>query len=238
MSARLKRRRLLSAQPAPARSEPVPSRYGWLYPFTLGTAIASVIVFIVTHKAITSSHAGARTEPVAKSAELDFPTLGELAGMSDDELRRQDLALVNLRCAEGLPGSEKLDIQKCLATLNQWTQRVRAETERHLYRAHDPRYAKHYRNSEAYLRASMMIQVLQQDCGIHYNKERIRDIDFTKSQDLFINGMVGTDNGGTCVSMPVLYTVVARRLGYPVFLVTAKAHVFCRWDDGKERFNI
>ncbi len=158
--------------------------------------------------------------------------------MTDDELRRQDLALVNLRCAEGLPGSENLDIQSCLATLNQWTQRVRFETERHLYRAHDPKFAKHYRNSEAYLRASMMIQVLQEDLGVKYNMERVRDIDFTKSQDLFIHGMIGHDNGGTCVSMPVLYTAIARRLGYPIFLTTAKAHVFCRWDDGKERFNI
>lgn len=44
--------------------------------------------------------------------------------------------------------------------------------------------------------------------------------------------------GGTCVSMPVLYVAVARRLGYPVKLVTTKEHVFARWDDGNERFNI
>jgi hypothetical protein len=107
-----------------------------------------------------------------------------------------------------------------------------------LYRAHDPKFAKQYRNSEAYLRASMMIQVLQEDLGVHYNIERVRDIDFTKSEDLFIHGMIGRNNGGTCVSMPVLYTAIGRRLGYPIFLTTAKAHLFCRWDDGKERFNI
>ena len=89
-----------------------------------------------------------------------------------------------------------------------------------------------------YLRASMMIQVLQEDCGVHYNMARVRNIDFTKSQDLFLHGLVGRENGGTCVSMPVLYTSIARRLGYPIYLVTTKAHVFCRWDDGKERFNI
>jgi hypothetical protein len=38
--------------------------------------------------------------------------------------------------------------------------------------------------------------------------------------------------------MPALYTAVARRLGYPVFLVNAKEHVFCRWDRGGERVNI
>jgi hypothetical protein len=38
--------------------------------------------------------------------------------------------------------------------------------------------------------------------------------------------------------MPVLYAAVARRLGYPVSLVTAKEHVFCRWERGQERFNV
>ena len=84
----------------------------------------------------------------------------------------------------------------------------------------------------------MLITVLQQDFRVHYNEERIDKIDFTDSRDLFIHGMVTSKNGGTCVSMPVLYTAVARRLGYPVFLVNAKAHVFCRWEDGSERFNI
>jgi hypothetical protein len=168
----------------------------------------------------------------------NLPSLGDFAAMPSKQLEQQDIALLNLRCAEGLPGAEKLDVEKCLATLDQWARRVRFETKRHLYRAHDPRYAKQYRNSEAYLRASMMLQILQEDCGVHYNHDRIRDVDFTRSQDLFLHGMVASDNGGTCVSMPVLYTTIGRRLGYPIYLTTAKEHVFCRWDDGKERFNI
>jgi hypothetical protein len=83
-----------------------------------------------------------------------------------------------------------------------------------------------------------LVTVLQQDFGVHYHLERVNDIDFTKSQDLFIHGMVGSSNGGTCVSMPVLYTAVARRLGYPVYLVNAKEHLFCRWDNSGERVNV
>jgi hypothetical protein len=37
--------------------------------------------------------------------------------------------------------------------------------------------------------------------------------------------------------MPVVYTAVARRLNYPVKLVEAKSHLFCRWEADKERFN-
>lgn len=43
---------------------------------------------------------------------------------------------------------------------------------------------------------------------------------------------------GTCSSLPVLYAAVGRRLGYPLKLVTTKAHLFLRWEDGKERFNL
>ncbi|MEM9066591.1 MAG: hypothetical protein AAGB51_14000 [Planctomycetota bacterium] len=50
-------------------------------------------------------------------------------------------------------------------------------------------------------------------------------------------------SGGTCVSMPALYVAVGRRLGYPMHLVTTRAHVFARWDGpnsqgAHERLNI
>lgn len=88
----------------------------------------------------------------------------------------------------------------------------------------------------------MICQVLQEDLGVHYNMERVENISFTNSKDLFLNGLISDRNGGTCMSMPVAYTAIARRLGYPVKLVEAKAHWFCRWEgkapDGKEeRFN-
>jgi len=167
-------------------------------------------------------------------------SLALLLRMNNEKVRGADVAEMNLLCAEGLPGAEDLDVDRCLATLDSWADRVRRETERHLYRVRDPQYAEHYRNSETYFRASMLLQVLQEDCGVHYNKERVRDINFTNSRDLFLHGMVGSDNGGTCVSMPVLYVAVGRRLDYPMYLVLAKAHVFARWDDPEsgERFNI
>jgi hypothetical protein len=31
---------------------------------------------------------------------------------------------------------------------------------------------------------------------------------------------------------------LGRRCGYPLYLVACKGHLFCRWDDGSERFNI
>ena len=43
---------------------------------------------------------------------------------------------------------------------------------------------------------------------------------------------------GTCSSFPVLLVALGRRLGYPLYLKLTGGHMFCCWDDGKERFNL
>ena len=50
--------------------------------------------------------------------------------------------------------------------------------------------------------------------------------------------MAGPQRMGTCSSMPVLYVALGRRLGYPLKLVTTKAHLFVRWEGAGERFNL
>jgi hypothetical protein len=162
----------------------------------------------------------------------------ELLALDQQQLEACDIGLMNLLCAKDVPGAEMLDMAAALTKLDAWAAKVKSETERHLYRARDPRYAEHYANSEARLRAEFIVQVLQEDCGVRFNPQRIRDVDFSNSRDLFIHGILASENGGTCASMPVLYAAIGRRLGYPMKLVAAKEHLFCRWDDRKERFNI
>jgi hypothetical protein len=55
-----------------------------------------------------------------------------------------------------------------------------------------------------------------------------------------LNSQLSTLNhpSGTCSSLPVLQVAVGRRLGYPLKLVTTKGHLFLRWEDPHERFNI
>jgi hypothetical protein len=133
-----------------------------------------------------------------------------------------------------LPGAEKLDVSQTLATLDQWAAQVKSETERYLSRLKDPEAAEHYGNSEAKYRAEMLVQVLQEDCGVRYHDGFDPNSDtvpvFKSSKDCFMHGLVNDPNGGNCVSMPVVYVAVARRLGYPVKLVTSREHTFCRWD--------
>jgi hypothetical protein len=64
------------------------------------------------------------------------------------------------------------------------------------------------------------------------------EYDGRDSRNLFLHGLLA-GYGGTCVTLPVLYIVIGRRLGYPLWLVKSKAHFFARWEqEGDERFNI
>ncbi len=193
----------------------------------------------------SNDHLSRKNPPATRSSPSETTnqrslSLGGLLAKTPKELKSIDIAEMNLLCATGLPGTENLDIGKCLDTLNKWLPRVRHETNRHLYRVKDPRYAKVYKKSESYFRAYTLLQVLMEDCGVHYHRECTRNVDFSNPRDIFIHGMINDDNGGTCTSMPVLYVAVGRRLGYPMKLALAKGHVFARWEspDGKERFNI
>lgn len=180
-----------------------------------------------------------RPKYVTKVIRQVIPTTyDDLLAVDSTELGNVDIARMNLLCVSGLPGGKHVDVSKVVVQLDRWAERVRVETERHLYRVNDPRFADHYGHSEARLRAEFIVQVLQEDCGVHYNVERARNVDFSKPEDLFIHGLAGGDHAGTCSSMPVLYAAIGRRLGYPIRLALAKQHIYCRWEDGKERFNI
>lgn len=163
-------------------------------------------------------------------------TLDELLAIPTDHLANVDIAIMNLLCATQLPGSENLDVPLILQTLDDWAERVKSETER--YYPQFQRDPAQYNHSEADYRMLMLITVLQLDLGVHYNMDRVDNPDFRNSKDLFLHGLVNSDNGGTCVSMPVLYVAVGRRLGYPLSLVFAMEHVFCRWEGNGERLNI
>src|SRR3990172_4735469 len=78
-------------------------------------------------------------------AEWKARTLDALLAMPPDRLATVDIAEMNLLCAVGLPGAEKLDVDHALATLDRWAARVASETDRHMYRVHDPKWAESYR---------------------------------------------------------------------------------------------
>jgi hypothetical protein len=177
-----------------------------------------------------------RTLPAETSGESK-PTFASLLALKPHQLEGLDIALLNLLCAEGLRGSEKLDLDKTLDGIDDMATRVRVETDRNFHRFRSN--PADYENSEPYYRMAMLVTVLQQDFGIRYNPDRVTPVGvfepndrfFADSRDVFVHGLVGETKTGTCSSLPVLYTAVGRRLKYPLSLVSAKNHLFVRWED-------
>jgi hypothetical protein len=147
------------------------------------------------------------------------------------------LAEVNLAAAFDLPQAGCFDIPALRGKVDDWAEMVRRLTERSLPRRTRELCFREY--SEARFRILVMVTVLQRDLGVRYNLAFMEgEYDASDSRNLFIHGLL-SGHGGTCVTTPVLYAAVGRRLGYPIKLVFAKEHAFCRWDDGAgERFNI
>ena len=171
-------------------------------------------------------------------------TLNGLLTLSPAELEHCDIARMNLLCAEALPGAENLNIEECLATLDQWAQHIKTETDRNHH--HFKEAPATYSNSEAFYKMLMMAVVLYEDYGVRYNPKLITspeataadDHFFADSRDILIHGLVGPQHLGTCSSMPILYIALGRRLDYPLKLVKAKGHLFMRWDSLAEKFDM
>jgi len=166
----------------------------------------------------------------------DIVVLNQLLAASPEELQRVDIGLMNLLCAEDLKGSEDLNVSKFLATLDEWTNVVSVDTAR--------RMAAYYRNPSKYdnspnlFKAVTMILTLKNTIGVDYNMEIMQRDEFPDSKDVFLHGCLSGKKEGGCISIPVLCVAVGRRLGYPLKLVLTRQHVFFRWDDGKEVFNM
>jgi len=155
------------------------------------------------------------------------------------DLCRLGIDTMNLLCAAGLPGAERMDIRYCLRKIHEWAERVKCYTAqmKHVYE----RRPEQFGHSLAYFKALCLITALQRDCGVRYNPAK-RDLDSQlEVSDTFIFGIIQGD-GGTCASLPVLYCAVGHQLSYPMFLVHTKGdkggHSFVQWDDGEVRFNI
>jgi hypothetical protein len=77
-------------------------------------------------------------------------------------------------------------------------------------------------------------------------REEFRSQTITRSQEtalhadennIFLAGLLRTRRG-SCVSMPLVYLVIGRKLGLPVHLVTVGKHYFIRWEKPGYRMNI
>ena len=100
------------------RRQPVPAwrRRGR---FAAAVAVLSVCGAIVCWRFVGRGPNTAQSERRTLSLAEAPQTLNQLLSAQPDEMSRCDLVRMNLLCAEGLPGSEQLNIPACLETLAQ-----------------------------------------------------------------------------------------------------------------------
>jgi len=209
-------------------------------------AVIATVVFFSAGAAISHRNANApKANAISSKASTDEKwSLAALFALKPHQIEELDIGLTNLLCAEGLRGSENLDLDKSLDRLDEMATRVRLETDRNMHRFRSN--PAEYENSEPYYRMAMLVTVLQQDFGIIYNPDRVTPVGafesndkfFADSRDVFIHGLTGETKMGTCASLPAFYVAVGRRLKYPLSLVSAKCHLFVRWEDQQTRLNV
>jgi hypothetical protein len=162
----------------------------------------------------------------------------QLAHTSEVELATYDVAQVHLASAVGLPGSEAIDHDRCIEEIDSLTAYVREYTA--LWMSKEGRDNGGDTPSQARMRC--LATALWRGAGIRYNPAKVAEDTPWELGDMFIHGAL-FGPGGTCATLPIIYTAVGRRLGYPLRLVSAWGpkweHLFCRWDEpGGERFNV
>ncbi len=170
--------------------------------------------------------------------------LPELPGSSPAALSSLSIAELNLLCVRELSDATEPDLKQCRATIADWAQHVRTDTQRHRYRY--DRNPAEFENSPGFFRMLILAVVLAEDYGVHYDPQRITgpagssaaDGFFSDPRSVFLHGLLGPERVGTCSSIPVLYVAIGRQLGYPLKLVTTRGHLFVRWEGQGERFNI
>jgi len=148
---------------------------------------------------------------------------------------RPDIARLNLITGRGLPGCAGHDEESMLKRLDEWTMRVKMQTLRSLPqfdpKTDTPADDCHYGRSFARFLCYHLLRVLQLECGVRYHPHKRDRETPLEPQDVFIHGILDPAGlGGTCASLPVVYTAVGRRLGYPLKLVQAREHLLFRWE--------
>jgi len=212
------------------------SRFPW---FKVLAGLGGVAIALVCFYPFSSPRQQG-IEVTVEKKELSLPSILQ---MNSQQLDDVDIGLRNMLCAQGLPGSEQMNLDACMKKLDSMALRAKVETDRNFHRFFENPAEFHH--SQGYFRMLMLVTVLQQDFGAVYNPERVTPVGvfepnarfFADSRDVFVHGLLGEGRGGTCASLPILTLAVGRRLNYPLALVSAQNHLCVRWNDEREMRN-
>ncbi len=231
------------SHPEPHRASEVSKNSKLLIPWLILAFILGAATAMILLRAHIKSDKVVQTSSPSNAQSLNGKDFSFVLSLTPEQVADYDMAELNLLCGSGLDGNEKANLNECKKSLDDLADMVKAETARNWARFQSN--PSEYQNSEAYYRMGMLITVIRQDFKAKYNPKLITDpskrteneVFFKDASNVFLQGLLTGDKMGTCASMPVLYVAVGRRLGYPVYLVSTKGHLFCRWEDDKERMN-
>lgn len=158
---------------------------------------------------MTESFSSAVSMPPGESGLSE--SVRRLCALSDAELMIYDIAELNLLVACGLPGAEDLDVGACLRKLDTWANLVRLNTLN--WWSEFTGSPETFEHSPGKFQMTALVTILQRYLGVRYHLAFSEgEYDGTDSRNLFLHGLL-SGHGGTCVTMPILYAAVGRRLG-------------------------
>jgi hypothetical protein len=168
--------------------------------------------------------------------ELSVPQRS-LAWLSVSKLEGADPLEMNLLVAKRIPCLANLDVSRYQLLADDWASKIRkalpmAEIE---FR----KTPNDWRNDIHFFRLGFLCWFIDEALGIRYREDQkgLDQVFYTDPSDLFLHGVMYTRHG-TCANMPTLHVALAWRLGWPVSLACAWAHLISRYEDGKNVYNI
>jgi hypothetical protein len=166
-----------------------------------------------------------------------WPTLDFLVSLPNEKLRNVDPLVMNLVVAKGIPAFANLDIERYVRLRDRWVEDIRQRLSTH--DEHFYRSPEKWKNDIHFFRLGMVCWYVDEVLKIEYPDELADAADriYTDPSNIFLNGLMDR-RIGSCASMPVLHVALCWRLGWPVGLVCASHHLFCRYDDGQVKHNI
>jgi hypothetical protein len=171
------------------------------------------------------------------SARRTDYTVAELMALTDSEIERIDPIVMNLTVAKGLPECVDLDIPKYVATVDEWAIAVAEKNARD--EAAGPGTGLLRKDRDQWLVGGMAL-TLATKYGVGATTARL---DPGNPEQHFVHGVIDRRRGN-CASIPVVYSAIGQRLGWPLHEVVVADHCWSRWDDGippdrgGKRFNI
>ena len=214
---------------------------------SLGARSPSALVYKKTPPEASSSHATTDANTAVapnRSAFGQFPPRTNAERDLENMLRGKDegidLALANWLIAADVPEFQGTTRDMYFAELDRMTGQVR----RDIARMEKVAISRGKNPADPDTRCAMFCNAIV-NLRFAYTEEfrsekltpaQMRGL-YSDANNIFLAGLLRTRRG-SCVSMPLPYLVIGRRLGMPVHLVSVGQHCFIRWEEPGYRLNI